>query len=207
MTRVSINPGKVEWSGEGHQIHLRTDDGKTSALAALIRADLSPFGRGRVAVVLGEPDKMCGWPNAANLLLTDNQQLASWLMNGWVHNLPAFSAKTGLQSLGWLHLESCVTSLEPPDVGFSAQIRGSDLEVEMIWSGLTAPVPFEANAARSLSGKYDVYSVTMVSETASLSVNGTALAGRTQIHAQPDEHLLHSFLSFSVTYVAATASD
>ena len=56
MKRVSINPGRVEWSGENPGIYLKTAGGTAySTLALFFRVVLSPFGRGHAAIVLGEP--------------------------------------------------------------------------------------------------------------------------------------------------------
>ena len=73
MTRVAINPGKVEWSGENPGIYLKADpNGPYCTLALFFRVVLSPYGRGHAALVLGAPDAPQGWPHVPNLLLTDN---------------------------------------------------------------------------------------------------------------------------------------
>ena len=63
MTRTSINPGTVEWSGENPGIYLKEDPvGDYTALALFFRVVLSPYGRGNAAIVLGMPDAAKGWP-------------------------------------------------------------------------------------------------------------------------------------------------
>ena len=55
MTRVSINPGRVDWCGENPGIYLKENpsDASYSTLALFFRVVLSPYGRGHAAIVLG----------------------------------------------------------------------------------------------------------------------------------------------------------
>ncbi len=38
-------------------------------------------------LVLGEPDQPCGWPQARNICITDNQALARYLIDAFVANM------------------------------------------------------------------------------------------------------------------------
>ncbi len=81
MTRVSINPGRVDWSGENPGIYLKEHaSGEYSALALFFRVVLSPYGRGHAAIVLGAPDREVGWPEAP---MTDTPAMALWRAIAW----------------------------------------------------------------------------------------------------------------------------
>lgn len=58
MTRIPINPGRVDWSDENPGIYLKTDPaGDYTALALFFRVVLSPHGSGHAALVLSAPDE------------------------------------------------------------------------------------------------------------------------------------------------------
>ena len=100
MTRTSINPGRVDWSGENPGIYLNLDPaGDYTALALFFRVVLSPFGRGHAALVLGEPDQAKGWPDVPNFIMTDNQRMMRWIVDGWVTKMPTFVGRTGLPAM------------------------------------------------------------------------------------------------------------
>ena len=101
MTRTSINPGRVDWSGENPGIYLKSNpgDAEYSALALFFRVVLSPYGRGHAAIVLGAPDSALGWPDVPNLIMTDNQRLMRWIVEGWVTKMPTFIGKPGLSAM------------------------------------------------------------------------------------------------------------
>ena len=110
MTRVSINPGRVEWCGESHRICLYDQgSGCPASVAMVFRICLSPFGRGIGCMVLGDPGKSEGWPGASNLLMTDNQRLMRWIVDGWVRRDPELCDLPAPGSMAWLDLESVLT--------------------------------------------------------------------------------------------------
>ncbi len=106
MTRTAINPGRVDWSGENPGIYLKeASDGDYTALALFFRVVLSPHGRGHAGLVLGAPGEARGWPEVPNLIMTDNQAMMRWIVNGWVTRMPTFIGRTGLGAMTWLDLE------------------------------------------------------------------------------------------------------
>ncbi|MGI9395000.1 MAG: hypothetical protein ACR2OY_10180, partial [Boseongicola sp.] len=126
MTRVSINPGRVDWSGENPGIYLKEDPAADySALALCFRVVLSPFGRGHAAIVLGAPDTAEGWLDAPNFIMTDNQHLMRWIIEGWVRKMPTFVGKAGLEAVTWLDCAS--VAKDPGDISkrYSETLRGS----------------------------------------------------------------------------------
>ena len=107
MNRPSINPGRVEWSGERHVIFLKEpEDSDFAALVTLFRIVISPFGKGTAAFVLAAPDQEVGWPKGPNLVLSDNQSLARWLLDSWLGKMAPFAFRKGLKGAAWLDLHS-----------------------------------------------------------------------------------------------------
>jgi hypothetical protein len=97
MTRQSINPGRVDWSGENPGIYLKhsADDEAYCLLSLFFRVALSPYGKGHAAIVLGAPDEAKGWPDVTNFIMTDNQRLMRWIIDGWVTRMPTFIGRAG----------------------------------------------------------------------------------------------------------------
>ena len=47
-----------------------------------------------------------GWPDETNFIITDNQRMMRWIVDGWVSKMPTFIGKAGLQHMSWLNLDS-----------------------------------------------------------------------------------------------------
>ena len=207
MKRISVNPGRVEWSGENPGIYLKESaDSDYSTLALFFRVVLSPFGRGQAALILGAPGEASGWPDAPNMLMTDNQVLMRWILDGWVARFPAFRDRPGLGGMAWLDIESA--SRQPSDLKslYSETVRGSGVTAELAWRGLGAPLPAEISKENSPTGKHEMYSVFLEAESATVSINGTALPGRVASRQFFGRTMSTAFLAFSETWVSPLES-
>ena len=202
MTRISVNPGRVDWSGENPGIYLKTDaQGDYTALALFFRVVLSPHGRGHAAIVLSAPDSPKGWPEVANFIMTDNQQMMRWIVDGWVRKMPTFVGKTGLEAMTWLDCDA--VEKRPGDLKsrYSETLRGSGVTVEMVWRDMGAPIPVEVTAENSATKEHEMYSVFLEAAQADILINGTALPGQVgerQFFGRP---MSTAFLAFSETWV------
>lgn len=178
MTRPSINPGRVEWSGERDCIFLsKPGDLGFVTVVAFVQVALSPHGRGSVAIMLGSPDDESGWPDALNLVLTDNQSLARWLLDGWISRTPPFAGRIGLPAAVWMDLHSVACNRGRLDAACSATLRGSDIEIELAWYGLGRPQAVFAGADQSETGSHEMHTVAVEAADANVTVNGTRLGG------------------------------
>jgi len=202
MTRISVNPGRVDWSGENPGIYLKTDaQGDYTALALFFRVVLSPHGRGHAAIVLSAPDSPKGWPEVANFIMTDNQQMMRWIVDGWVRKMPTFVGKAGLEAMTWLDCDA--VEKRPGDLKsrYSETLRGSGVTVEMVWRDMGAPIPVEVTAENSATKEHEMYSVFLEAAQADILINGTALPGQVgerQFFGRP---MSTAFLAFSETWV------
>ena len=203
MNRVAINPGRVEWSGENPGIYLKhaAADERYCVLSLFFRVVLSPYGRGHAAVVLGAPDDARGWPEATNFIMTDNQRLMRWIVDGWVTRMPTFVGKPGLAHMSWLNLDS--VSKRPGDLKteYGETLRGSGVTLEMKWRDLGAPLPVEVTPENSATKIHEMYSVFLEAKAAQVVVNGTPLAGAVQQRQFFGRTMSTAFLAFSETWV------
>lgn len=203
MKRVSINPGRVEWSGENPGIYLkpRADSASYSTLALFFRVVLSPFGRGHAAIVLGAPDAAKGWPETPNLLMTDNQRLMRWIVDGWVTKMPTFVGKAGLQAMSWLDCESVEKRPGDLKARYSETLRGSGVTVEMVWRDMGSPLPVEVTKENSATGEHEMVSLFLEARDAQVIVNGTPLAGSVAQRQFFGRTMSTAFLAFSETWI------
>ncbi len=207
MTRVSVNPGRVEWSGENSGILLENSlDADYATLALFFRIVLSPHGRGDAALVLGAPDADVGWPYAPNFLMTNNQRMMRWIVDGWVRKFSAFRNRPGIESMKWLDLHSICCQPAHLRSRHREKAFGSDIELEMVWSDLGEPVPVEADRSHSPTGEHDMYSVFVEAASASVIVNGTPLPGQVGCRRIFDRTMSTAFLALSNTWVTPSGT-
>lgn len=176
MERRPIHPGRVAWSGERSEIRLRAGDA-AGPMALLLRVVLSPHGRGHLAVLLGAPGQRAGWPDAPNLVLSDNHALGSWLMADFVSRLPGWRDAAALADCTWRDCREVATDA----AGFPGELRetlsGDGVRLELRWQELGDPVAVETAATASLTGRHDMYGVGVEAGAAAILLNGEALAG------------------------------
>jgi hypothetical protein len=203
MTRISINPGRVAWSGENPGIYLKenADDTGYSTLALFFRVVLSPYGRGHAALVLGAPDVAAGWPEVANFIMTDNQRLMRWIVSGWVTKMPTFAGKAGLPAMRWLDCDSVEKRPGDMKTRYCETLRGSGVTLEMVWHDLGPPIPVEVTQENSATRAHEMYSVFLEAGCADVIINGTPLPG--QVGKRPffGRSMSTAFLAFSETWV------
>lgn len=202
MTRMSINPGTVEWSGENPGIYLKQHPGEDyTALALFFRVVLSPHGRGNAAIVLGAPDSAKGWPAVTNFIMTDNQRMMRWIVEGWVRKMPTFAGKPGLEAMSWLDCDS--VEKRPGDVStrYSETLRGSGVTLEMVWRDMGAPIPVEVTPENSATKEHEMYSVFLEARAAEIVINGMPLPGQVAERQFFGRTMSTAFLAFSETWV------
>lgn len=202
MSRPPVNPGRVDWSGENPGIYLKEDPaGDYTVLALFFRVVLSPHGRGAAAIVLGDPDRAAGWPDVCNFILTDNQSMMRWIVDGWVRKMPTFRGRLGLEAMTWLDLDSvskCPGNLKDR---YSESLRGDGLTLEMIWKDLGEPMPIEVTKEDSATGEHEMYSVFLEAKDAEIRVNNSRLRGKVAARQMSGQKMGTAFLAFSETWV------
>ena len=202
MTRISINPGRVDWSGDNPGIYLKDEpDGDYTALALFFRVALSPHGRGHAAIVLGAPDTGQGWPDVPNFIMTDNQRMMRWIVEGWVRKMPTFIGKAGLEAMTWLDCDSVEKRPGDLTTRYSETLRGSGVTLEMVWRDMGAPIPVEVTAENSATKEHEMYSVFLEAKAAQIVINGIPLPGQVADRQFFGRTMSTAFLAFSETWV------
>lgn len=207
MTRIAINPGTVDWSGENPGIYLKTDpDGDYTALALFFRVVLSPYGRGHAALVLGSPDTSAGWPDVPNFIVTDNQAMMRWIVDGWVRRMPTFRGRAGLEAMTWLDCDRVEKTPADIRTRYSEKLIGPDITVEMVWRDMGPPIPVEVTAANSATGAHEMYSVFLEAASADIVIDGLALPGQVASRTFFGRTMSTAFLAFSETWVTPVSA-
>jgi len=202
VTRVSINPGRVEWSGENPGIYLKERaEADYAVLALFFRVVLSPHGRGHAAIVLGAPGDARGWPEVPNFIMTDNQRMMRWIVDGWVTKMPTFLGRDGLGAMTWLDLESVARQPNDLKTIYAEVLRGAGVTLEMTWLNLGPPLPVEVTRENSATKEHEMYSVFLEAKQAEIKVNGTPLKGAVQTRQFFGRTMSTAFLAFSETWV------
>ena len=198
--RIPINPGLVEWSGDNPGIYLRErPDGPFVTLALFFKVVLSPHGSGTAMLVLGAPDRVGTWPQRPNLMITDNQALARYLVDGFVVNMPTFRGKPALERLAFLPLTSAST--ERQGQRHCERVGSADLVAEMVWDRLGVPFAVEVNPEQSATGTHQMYSIFVEAKVATVSIAGARLAGIVTDRQLFGRTISTAFLAFSETWV------
>ena len=203
MKRKSINPGRVDWSGENPGIYLKQspDAENYSALALFFRVVLSPYGRGSAAIVLGAPDTAKGWPDVPNFIMTDNQRMMRWIVEDWVTKMPTFIGKAGLAAMSWLDCDSVTKRPSDLQTRYSETLRGSGVTLEMIWEDMGPPIPVEVTKENSATKAHEMYSVFLEAKRAQIVINGAPLPGQIVDRQFFGRTMSTAFLAFSETWV------
>ena len=192
--RPSINPGKVDWSGDNAGIYLKErPEGPYVTLASYFRVVVSPHGPGR-ALVLIEADE------ALRLCLTDNEPLARWLVAEFARHFQQFRGRTEIEVLYYRPLHDAATSGDGL-TNHVERIRGDGIDVWLTWEQLGKPFMVELPAAQSATGRHEMFSLFIDAGTAAVFVNGRRLNGQVFPRDYAGRPSTTSFLAFSETWV------
>jgi hypothetical protein len=204
MTRVPINPGKVDWSGENPGMYLKeSQDGPFVTLISFFRVVTSPHGKGHAAFMLMDPHG--DGRNAAkpNVCLTDNEPLADYVRKGFVANFSAFRGAAGLDSVqykpGW--------DFMPGGDGrklHTEWFRSAIGQINLTWSSLSDAFVVEFDKEHSATGRHEMLSLFFDARTATATINGKAVGGKPfprDFAGRKDSST--AFLAFSETWIRA----
>ena len=71
-----------------------------------------------------------GWPEVPNLIMTDNQRMMRWIVDGWVTKMPTFVGKPGLEAMTWLDCDSGRKAPGDLKTRYSETLRGSGVTLQ-----------------------------------------------------------------------------
>jgi hypothetical protein len=180
MTRPTVNPGKVVWSGEHWINYLRgTDEQAHSGMVSLYHVRYSPIGEGTVAFVdIGGDDGLCA-------VCADNRELVPYLVE---HILRA-------RGKGVHHFDRDLPVL---DATFarggsvtatpSWEIRTARDRIVATWMDPEPPFLAELPAPSGLDNA-DFYSVFFFTPRAAIELNGRRVNGQPYTEVLPSTHV------------------
>ena len=199
--RIPINPGKVEWVGDNPGIFLKeSEDGDWVSLALYFRVVYSPKGCGKAILVLDEPDRAEGYPNANNLCITDNEPMMRYLVADYAQQFPAFRGSSGLQAVTYLPLESSET-LGDFHNDYSEVVHGDGVSLRMTWRQIGEPVAIEVTPEHAVTGAHDMYNVFIPAGQAEIAINDQLMSGSVIPRPLFGQSMNSAFLAFSETWV------
>ena len=204
MTRVPINPGRVDWSGENPGMYLKeSQDGAFVTLISFFRVVTSPHGKGHAAFMLLDPGGKGEDPLRPNVCLTDNEPLAEYLCRGFVSHFGAFRGVKGLDYVQYRP----AWDFMPGGDGHSTHtewFRSAIGQVNLTWSSLSEPFLVEFDQDRSATGRHEMISLFFDARRTHATINGKAVAGRPfprEFAGKKDSST--AFLAFSETWIKA----
>ena len=198
-----LNPGSVVWSGENHGILLKRDpEGPWSALMLFFRLHYSPEGSGTALLLYEQPDVAASLPEACNVMISDNQPMARYLLNEFVGKLgnSPFAASAAFGAVQFLELTASRTTGDAISE-FTEVVEAADLEVELTWRELGTPTALELPKELTGGKENDMYSLLIESRDPGITINGRRLAGKPVGRVQADIQTTTAFLYFSETWI------
>ncbi|GAA3677017.1 hypothetical protein GCM10023081_14150 [Arthrobacter ginkgonis] len=171
-----VRPGAVAWTGDNPFIYLKTDpDGPWSSLSVYFRIAASKYGPGRAAVVVENPyDAAAG---GARLVLTDNAELARYLVRDFVAKFLLFRPSPLMDSLEYVDGAAFETVREGDD--WTEVATAGERSVTMTWRGLGDAFAVDVPGPESGTGLHEMFAVFRIAGAGEVSVDGGRLPGAT----------------------------
>jgi hypothetical protein len=196
-----IHPGKVDWTGENPGIYLKeTQDGPWTGLMTFFRVFYSPQGMGHGVVVLDQPGVEKGLPAAQNFCISDNMDLARFLVAEFFSNFMSFRVSPGIKALDYLPLTEVRRDGDTRST-YREIVKSKDYEVVCTWQRLSAPYAVDMPPEKGPTKKHEMYSLFLDAADASVTVNGRALRGRVVQRDFADTKKSTAFLAFSESWM------
>jgi hypothetical protein len=178
MSRVPINPAKIDWSGENPGMYLKVSgDGPFVSLISFFRVVTSPHGKGHAAFMLLDPQGVGNNSEKPNLCLTDNEPLAEYLRNGFVKHFSAFRGAKGLETVQYKPAWDFMAGGDGRTV-HTEWFRSAIGQVNLTWTDLSDAFLVEFDKEHSATGRHDMISLFLDARDAAATINGNAVGGK-----------------------------
>jgi hypothetical protein len=175
-------------------------DGPYVTLASFFRVVLSPHGRGHALVLLEAPMLDRSYAEALNVCVTDNEPLAQWLISEFVTHFGSFRGIPAVKSLEYRRLTGVATSGDSRS-SYVEWVKGDGFEATLTWDGLGTPFMVDMPAAKSATGRHEMFSLFVDASRCSIKVNGRDAKGGPVPRDFQGRPSSTAFLAFSETWV------
>jgi len=196
-----IHPGRVAWTGENPGILLKKDtDGPLSAVALFFRIFWSPKGRGTALMLYEKPEAAESLPAVHNIMLSDNREMAQFLIDTFISKLPAFANAPAFSALQHVDITESF-AIGDPGSCYGEVIKAADIDIRLTWDELGTPTALELPAELTGGKEHEAYNVLVESRKPEINLNGTALDGEIFPREQAGIKTTSAFLYFSETWI------
>ncbi len=181
MIIQGVKTGKMEWTGDNPFIYLKKDpNGDFTSLSVYFRIASSDYGPGKAILVLDNPYE-ADTDNKLRLLVTDNKELAEFLVKNFVRYFGLFRKAVALDHLKVITDGVFTTTNEfPKRVVEAVRSESEDLTIELHWNDLSQPaIPVDLAVHETQTQKHEMMAVFHPAQNAQVIVNGTPLEGQT----------------------------
>ncbi len=197
----TINPGDIDWSGENPGILLKTDpDGPFTAMALFFRIAYSPAGRGQALLLYEDPQSTLSLPTIRNVMISDNQAMAHYLVEHFIAKLATFSGAPAFANLRYITANAITTAGDHRSV-YSETIETDTFTVELEWRELGKPVALELPPELTGPKDREMYTLLVESQKATIRIDGEALPGVPVPRVQAGIETTTAFLYFAETWI------
>lgn len=181
MIIQGVKTGKMEWTGDNPFIYLKKDvNGDFTSLSVYFRIASSDYGPGKAILVLDNPYE-ADTDNKLRLLVTDNKELAEFLVKNFVRYFGLFRKAVALDHMKVITDGVFTTTNEfPKRVVEAVRSESEDLSIELHWNDLSQPaIPVDLAVHETQTQKHEMMAVFHPAQNAQVIVNGTPLEGQT----------------------------
>lgn len=203
---TTVRPGSVDWTGDNPFIYLKTDPaGDWSTLALYFRIASSSHGVGQAMLVLEAPYQP-EQTQARRWLLTDNEALSRYLVNGFVKHFALFRPCTALLDSVRVVSQATFTCQDDGrgDHVQRAVAEQEGVSLEMHWEGMQKPFMATVPADQTQTGQHEMYTVFQPASRGWVGVNGERLPGSTVERDFFGGRAASAALAFGETWVRAS---
>lgn len=205
MAGSPIHPGAIAWTGENPGIYLKEkQDGPWTGLATFFRITWSPFGRGHGVLLLDRPDAKESSPDLMNVCITDNGELARYLVKEFFSKFASFRVSPGINLIRYAALTEVYREGDTRST-YTEVVKAEGIDVEMTWKKLGQPYAVDMPPEKGPTGRHEMYSLFLDAAEAQVTVNGRPLKGRVVERDFADTRKSTAFLAFSETWIEVGA--
>jgi len=199
---IPINPDHLDWTGDNPGIMLKErEDGPWSALALFFRIAWSAHGRGTALVLYEKPDVGLTFPDVHNVVITDNEPMARYLMQDFVARFGVFGEVAAFGAMAYLPLTYARTTGDPTGNRVTETVCSGNLAIELVFEELGKPTALELPPALSGTGAHTMFSLLVESRRAAIMVNGRRLPGHPVPREQAGIQTTTAFLYYAESWL------
>ena len=193
--------GSVEWFGENPCIILKHEvDGPSSTVGHFIRVLSSPHGAGLIAIVMRKPYPDGKDDGDQNICLTDNENLARYILDNYVAHFGSFRDTEAPSRLRFSKITSSHVENAMP-ARYAEIVEGEGVRLEFVWKDVLEAFAVVFPPSESVVKTQYMVSTLAGAKDGEILVNGEKCAGRTI----PEETLGHkhssAVLAFAETWI------